>query len=171
MVTERHNGLTSWRAIYSVILMMMKRMARTPASILLVVVLLLAAATVAATSRPLQGQRAYTLAQLVRLGRFQQGRLGQVLLVKGTLSYVAGQGYVLSSRVAAGELDAWVAAGPANPVLSRLRAAPLIAPLVPATPDHPVTGREATYRITRIFAPSGAAMHVGPAWQLASGGE
>ena len=71
-----------------------------------------------------------------------------------------------STRTGSGGLA--LASGPHDALVSALLRVPLLQPLLPPTPDNPVLGRPATYRIVWTGCPaSGCALSP---WQLESGG-
>jgi hypothetical protein len=94
-------------------------------------------------------------------------------LIRGVLRRVPMQpvaDFVLSdngsTRTGSGGLA--LASGPRDGLVSYVLRVPLLRPLLPPTPDNPVLGRPATYRIVWIGCPAYGCSH--SPWQLDSGG-
>ena len=98
----------------------------------------------------------YTPAQFTAHNVLPRLQIGQMIRLRGRLQAVlpnTGSPYDLiygaDGRTSTSVL---VLSGPSNPLIERLRGLPLVGPLLPLppTPDHPITGRTATFRLRAV---------------------
>jgi hypothetical protein len=98
----------------------------------------------------------YTPAQFAAHNVLLNLKIGQMIRLRGRLQAVlpnAGSPYDLiygaDGRTSTSVL---VLSGPSNPLIERLRGLPLVGSLLPLppTPDHPITGRMATFRLRAV---------------------
>jgi hypothetical protein len=120
----------------------------------------------------------YTPGQFAAVNLRPRLQVGQTLRITGILQswWFPASGVIVQGPSGARgrwrRVGVFVIFGPHNPILSRLRRLPLVAPFVPPTPDHPLINKVATFRVRVI--PCQASIPLcpwrSPALQLADGG-
>jgi hypothetical protein len=121
-------------------------------------------------------QRVYSVAQFVQpvTGPLWTTRRRTLFLIRGVLRRVPMQpvaDFLLSDRSLqrTGSGGLALASGPPDGLVSTLFGVALLRPLLPPTPDNPVLGRPATYRIAWTGCPASGCSR--SPWQLVSGGQ
>jgi len=150
------------------------------ALLLMICVVVLSAARRSGITAP-----AYTPSMLVHSIKPQSSTIGRTISMRGILFLHRGAPKPGSLEPTIGLRDAVVtrvgpattyaeidiALGPPNPILDALRRIPLLNPIVPATADHPIVGRPATYRLRLIrCAQPSCTLPLPAIWQLQDGG-
>lgn len=137
--------------------------------------LVLSAAAAAVFSILPQSGPIFTPSQLVATGRIPTMRTGTIVRLRGVL-ICAGRGQAAYCALfdpprSANPAVFKIGLGPPNAFLAALRRVPLLGQFAPPSPDAPVTGRIAVYRVSRRACPSPHAVCADlPGWVLLSGG-
>ena len=130
-----------------------KRIRGGPALCMILALTMVVAALVLAAKQP--NDASQTVYMPSRVLGLQPSKMGHSLLVRGLLVPWQERGgatsYFLFGGPAVGTGGTLIIfSGPSSPLLAALRRVPLVGPWLPPTPDHPIVGRPATYRLSLI---------------------